>query len=66
VKVARPSRGAVKRPDVLVNNAAGYAGLDRRRFDGIDVAGWEHLMAVSLRGAPGARIHRHWPRTPPG
>jgi NAD(P)-dependent dehydrogenase (short-subunit alcohol dehydrogenase family) len=36
--------------DVLVNNAAVYAGLDRRPFDQIDVADWDRVMAVNLRG----------------
>jgi NAD(P)-dependent dehydrogenase (short-subunit alcohol dehydrogenase family) len=36
--------------DVLVNNAAVYAGLERRRFDEIEVAEWERVMAVKLRG----------------
>ncbi len=36
--------------DVLVNNAAVYAGLERRRFDEIAAADWERVMAVNLRG----------------
>lgn len=36
--------------DVLVNNAAVYAGLERRPFDQIDVADWDRVMAVNLRG----------------
>jgi NAD(P)-dependent dehydrogenase (short-subunit alcohol dehydrogenase family) len=36
--------------DALVNNAAIYAGLDRRPFDEIDVAEWDRVMAVNLRG----------------
>jgi NAD(P)-dependent dehydrogenase (short-subunit alcohol dehydrogenase family) len=36
--------------DVLVNNAAIYAGLDRRPFDQIEVADWDRVMAVNLRG----------------
>jgi NAD(P)-dependent dehydrogenase (short-subunit alcohol dehydrogenase family) len=36
--------------DVLVNNAAVYAGLDRRPFDQIEVADWDRVMAVNLRG----------------
>ena len=36
--------------DVLVNNAAIYAGLERRPFDEIDVAEWDRVMAVNLRG----------------
>jgi NAD(P)-dependent dehydrogenase (short-subunit alcohol dehydrogenase family) len=36
--------------DALVNNAAVYAGLERRPFDEIDVAEWDRVMAVNLRG----------------
>ena len=36
--------------DVLVNNAAVYAGLQRRPFDQIEVADWDRVMAVNLRG----------------
>jgi NAD(P)-dependent dehydrogenase (short-subunit alcohol dehydrogenase family) len=36
--------------DVLVNNAAVYAGLQRRPFDEIPVAEWDRVMAVNLRG----------------
>jgi NAD(P)-dependent dehydrogenase (short-subunit alcohol dehydrogenase family) len=36
--------------DVLVNNAAVYAGLERRPFDQIEVADWDRVMAVNLRG----------------
>ncbi len=36
--------------DVLVNNAAVYAGLERRPFDEIDVGDWDRVMAVNVRG----------------
>jgi NAD(P)-dependent dehydrogenase (short-subunit alcohol dehydrogenase family) len=36
--------------DVLINNAAIYAGLERRPFDQIEVADWDRVMAVNLRG----------------
>jgi NAD(P)-dependent dehydrogenase (short-subunit alcohol dehydrogenase family) len=36
--------------DVLLNNAAVYAGLERRPFDQIEVADWDRVMAVNLRG----------------
>jgi NAD(P)-dependent dehydrogenase (short-subunit alcohol dehydrogenase family) len=36
--------------DVLVNSAAIYAGLERRPFDQIEVADWDRVMAVNLRG----------------
>jgi len=38
------------RIDVLVNNAAVYAGLERAPFDEIAVADWDRVMAVNLRG----------------
>jgi NAD(P)-dependent dehydrogenase (short-subunit alcohol dehydrogenase family) len=37
--------------DVLVNNAALYAGLTRRPFDQIDPAEWDKVMAVNVKGA---------------
>lgn len=37
--------------DVLVNNAAIYAGLDRRGFEDIDVGVWDRVMAVNVKGA---------------
>jgi len=36
--------------DVLVNNAAVYSGLERRPFDEIEVADWDRVMAVNVRG----------------
>jgi NAD(P)-dependent dehydrogenase (short-subunit alcohol dehydrogenase family) len=36
--------------DALINNAAVYAGLERRPFDEIEVADWDRVMAVNLRG----------------
>jgi NAD(P)-dependent dehydrogenase (short-subunit alcohol dehydrogenase family) len=36
--------------DVLVNNAAVYAGLERAPFDEIRVEDWDRVMAVNLRG----------------
>jgi NAD(P)-dependent dehydrogenase (short-subunit alcohol dehydrogenase family) len=36
--------------DVLVNNAAIYAGLKRSRFEDIDPAEWDRVMAVNLKG----------------
>lgn len=38
------------RIDVLVNNAAVYATLKRRPFHEIDVAEWDRVMAVNLKG----------------
>lgn len=36
--------------DVLVNNAALYGGLERRRFEEIDEAVWDRVMAVNVKG----------------
>jgi NAD(P)-dependent dehydrogenase (short-subunit alcohol dehydrogenase family) len=44
---AREACGGV---DVLVNNAAIYAGLERRRFEEIDEAVWDRVMAVNVKG----------------
>lgn len=39
------------RIDVLVNNAAIYAGLQRRGFEDIPDAEWDRVMAVNVKGA---------------
>lgn len=36
--------------DVLVNNAAIYAGLERRPLEDIDEAVWDKVMAVNVKG----------------
>jgi NAD(P)-dependent dehydrogenase (short-subunit alcohol dehydrogenase family) len=36
--------------DVLVNNAAIYAGLERKGFEEIDEAVWDRVMAVNVKG----------------
>ena len=36
--------------DVLVNNAAVYAGLERRSFDSIPEAEWDRVMSVNVKG----------------
>lgn len=36
--------------DVLVNNAAIYAGLERQGFEAIDEAVWDRVMAVNVKG----------------
>jgi NAD(P)-dependent dehydrogenase (short-subunit alcohol dehydrogenase family) len=36
--------------DVLVNNAAIYAGITRAPFEAIDEAEWDRVMAVNLKG----------------
>jgi NAD(P)-dependent dehydrogenase (short-subunit alcohol dehydrogenase family) len=38
------------RIDILVNNAAIYAGLERKMFDAISPAEWDRVMAVNLKG----------------
>ena len=38
------------RIDILVNNAAVYATLHEEKFTEIDVATWDRVMAVNLRG----------------
>ncbi len=48
--MARVAVDAFGTVDVLVNNAAVYAGLGRRPFDEIEVAEWDRVMAVNLRG----------------
>jgi NAD(P)-dependent dehydrogenase (short-subunit alcohol dehydrogenase family) len=48
--MARAAIDAFGTVDTLVNNAAVYAGLQRCPFDEIDVAEWDRVMAVNLRG----------------
>lgn len=36
--------------DILVNNAAIYAGLERRGFETIDETVWDRVMAVNVKG----------------
>jgi len=38
------------RIDILINNAAIYAGLERKMFDAISPAEWDRVMAVNLKG----------------
>lgn len=38
------------RIDVLINNAAIYAGLERKRFDMITPDEWDQVLAVNLKG----------------
>jgi NAD(P)-dependent dehydrogenase (short-subunit alcohol dehydrogenase family) len=38
------------RIDVLINNAAIYAGLERKRFDMITSDEWDQVLAVNLKG----------------
>jgi NAD(P)-dependent dehydrogenase (short-subunit alcohol dehydrogenase family) len=48
--MAAAALGAFGTIDVLINNAAVYAGLERAPFDEISVADWDRVMAVNLRG----------------
>jgi NAD(P)-dependent dehydrogenase (short-subunit alcohol dehydrogenase family) len=48
--MARAAVEAFGTIDALVNNAAVYAGLERRPFHEIEVADWDRVMAVNLRG----------------
>lgn len=36
--------------DILVNNAAIYAGLERKPFEALDEAVWDKVMAVNVKG----------------
>lgn len=36
--------------DVLVNNAAIYAGLERQNFEALDEAVWDNVMSVNVKG----------------
>ena len=49
-EMARAAVEAFGTIDALVNNAAVYAGLERRPFHEIEVAEWDRVMAVNLRG----------------
>ena len=49
-EMARAALDAFGSIDALVNNAAVYAGLTRRAFDQIEVAEWDRVMAVNVRG----------------
>ncbi|MER7498903.1 SDR family oxidoreductase [Nonomuraea pusilla] len=68
-RLARTAADAFGPVDVLVNNAAVYAGLTRQPFDRIDPSEWDRVLAVNAKGTwlcttallphlrrPGARI----------
>ncbi|SPF79513.1 SDR family NAD(P)-dependent oxidoreductase [Pseudoprimorskyibacter insulae] len=44
---AKQTMGGV---DILINNAALYAGLERRNFEDIDEDVWDKVMAVNIKG----------------
>lgn len=48
--IASAARDAFGGIDVLVNNAAVYAGLERRSFEEIPIEEWDRVMAVNVRG----------------
>ena len=48
--LAGAARTALGGVDILVNNAAIYAGLERRRFEEIDEAVFDRVMAVNVKG----------------
>jgi NAD(P)-dependent dehydrogenase (short-subunit alcohol dehydrogenase family) len=49
-RLAQTVAGEFGKVDVLVNNAAIYAGLSRRPFEDIDPAEWDRVMAVNVKG----------------
>lgn len=51
VRMASAARDLLGGVDVLVNNAAIYAGLRRTRFEDIDEAEWDRVMGVNVKGA---------------
>ncbi len=44
------ARATMGRVDALINNAAVYAGLERRPFEDIEEAVWDNVMAVNIKG----------------
>jgi NAD(P)-dependent dehydrogenase (short-subunit alcohol dehydrogenase family) len=51
VALAERSAAELGGIDILVNNAAIYAGLERRGFETIEEAVWDRVMAVNVKGA---------------
>lgn len=52
VRMARAAVEAFGRIDILVNNAAVYLDLERKRpFDEVTVEEWDRVLAVNVRGA---------------
>ncbi|NUL46488.1 SDR family oxidoreductase [Cellulosimicrobium funkei] len=47
---ARAAEFGAGRVDVLVNNAAVYAGITRAPFEDLDPGEWDRVMAVNLKG----------------
>jgi 3-oxoacyl-[acyl-carrier protein] reductase len=50
-RMAGDVRGALGPVDILVNNAALYAGIPRRRFDAIPIEEWRRLIDVNVTGS---------------
>jgi NAD(P)-dependent dehydrogenase (short-subunit alcohol dehydrogenase family) len=50
VKLAEEAVETFGKLDILVNNAAKYADLKKRPFNEIDVAEWDEVLAVNIRG----------------
>ncbi|MGO4842607.1 SDR family NAD(P)-dependent oxidoreductase, partial [Rhizobiaceae sp. 2RAB30] len=50
-ELARIARERFDGCDILVNNAAIYAGLQRQGFEEITEAEWDRVMAVNVKGA---------------
>jgi NAD(P)-dependent dehydrogenase (short-subunit alcohol dehydrogenase family) len=50
-EMARAALDKFGKIDVLINNAAIYAGLRRANFDDIEEAEWDRVMAVNIKGA---------------
>jgi NAD(P)-dependent dehydrogenase (short-subunit alcohol dehydrogenase family) len=48
--LAEQARNLMGGLDVLVNNAAIYAGLERKGFEEIDEAVWDRVMSVNIKG----------------
>jgi NAD(P)-dependent dehydrogenase (short-subunit alcohol dehydrogenase family) len=48
--LAKAAQAAMGGVDVLVNNAAIYAGLDRAPMEDLDEAVWDRVMAVNVKG----------------
>ncbi|MFZ7111090.1 MAG: SDR family NAD(P)-dependent oxidoreductase [Desulfatiglandales bacterium] len=49
--MAKAAHKAFGRIDILVNNAAVYAGIKRKPFHEIDMKEWDLVFAVNVRGA---------------
>lgn len=49
-KLAEFARATLDGVDILVNNAAIYAGLERQNFEELDEAVWDNVMSVNVKG----------------